>query len=783
MAAEPVSVQSVPAPEQVEKPMTGSIQDNDDVKVLQKKAENMTLGDANVASNGESNGEGELHVACAEGKLEEVKVLLSKSVAALETLDVNTGCTPIVLAIRGNHHDVVKELLSAGAIVPPPGLTNDPLMLSILYPQPMYSMPPQFMGIPPPNFYPPPNYFPMQNGGENFPPRKESASGPSGNGNNANGQSNPNLPPAEVSKYIPCRNFPNCKYGASCVFFHPRPTPFYSGGPAQNGSFVPQGYENYPPYPPVPAPYFAPSGDNFHSFPPEAQQPQTEAPDQVAPQGRDGAQIPPSDSAPAPAPIVPVPVSAPLPAPNGPHVPSAVAPVFVPGYQPSDMMNSPPPVHFSMSPLSPSVLGISLPSVPPAEVFFATSPANSFMPPPMNGHIRQQSFGQGPGQFGGQAGKPFGHGKKPSFSNGKPFGARPPASKFGAWKDGNPPPCAFFNQGNCRNGEFCKFPHLDTEGNDCRHPDVVRGVLPPLPPLGHQKRNMRMMGAGFQPFDPAFRQQQYQQQMQFLQHQRMAAAQAQQGQVPITEVDGGAKLPEGEAEKSQVAPVSAEVEVTSVSSAVTLPPKPAAPLPSLLRSASQPGVQRVHANGFNSRSHSPASSNVSFHGNGHPRRAASRVTNAHAGVNGRSTSGGSEKKLVQRVPRADEFPVLGTSTNEKKEPVWGVNGKTVAQVLQAPAPIKTQSVKIQIDDDSASSKDGQRKQSVTMDSESESDAVIVSHKPSTATTPATTASPTPTTTVSSTSTPETKKPISFASVAGSSMPVQSVETNAVAVKA
>jgi len=53
-------------------------------------------------------------------------------------IDMNTGCTPIVLAIRGNFPEVVRELLSAGAIVPPPGVTNDPAMLSLLYPQPIY---------------------------------------------------------------------------------------------------------------------------------------------------------------------------------------------------------------------------------------------------------------------------------------------------------------------------------------------------------------------------------------------------------------------------------------------------------------------------------------------------------------------------------------------------------------------------------------------------------------------------------------------------------------------
>ncbi|WVQ73171.1 hypothetical protein IAR50_002735 [Cryptococcus sp. DSM 104548] len=703
----------------------------DEVDTLQGQVNEMSLGNAEFA----------LHAACAEGNLDQVKAALSKGTDKLETLDVNTGCTPIVLAIRGNQYDIVRELLSAGAIVPPPGLTTDSTMLSILYPQPVYNMPPQFMSIPPQEYYPQPNYFPQQNGGENqqqfAAPRKESVSAPNG--------SNSNLPPADVSKSIPCRNFPNCKYGDACVFLHPRAAGFYPPGPGpQNGYPVPQNYEGFPPYPPAPAPYFMPHGGNgFQSF---QEQP-------VNGQVEGGA----------------------APVPAGPHVPSAVAPVFVPGFQPGDMMASPPPPsHFGLSPMSPSMLGTSLPTIPPAEVFFAASPPNNggFLPPPpmANGGPRRQSVGQ---QFGGQNGKPFGHGKKPSFSGGKPWAGGRPAngtSKFGAWKDGVPPPCAFFNQGNCRNGELCKFPHLDAEGHDCRHPDVVRGVLPPLPPLGNGKRNMRANGpnGGFAPFDPSFRQQQqYQQQMQFLQHQRMAAAQAQQGQAAATPAEG--KVDEAVAEEGKEAEGADKEAASAATPANTLPAKPlAAPMPTIIRSASQPGVQRVHANGLSSRSHSPAPSNVSFHGNGHPRRAG-RVPNANGVASGRSASSGPEKKVSQRIPGADEFPVLGTPTSEKKEPVWGVAGKTAAQVLQAPAPVKPVTAK--------SEEDNQPKQSVTMESEDDSDAVLVSRKPSSATTPASSTSPGPPVTEAAV---KKAAPISFASVAGSAAPA---ETAPVALKA
>ncbi|WVF69231.1 hypothetical protein IAT40_004007 [Kwoniella sp. CBS 6097] len=792
----------------------------------------------------------ELHVACAEGKLEDVRAILSRGLEGLESLDVNTGCTPIVLAIRGNHYDVVRELLSAGAIIPPPGLTNDPMMLSILYPQPMYGMPPQFMGMPPQEFYPQPPFYPGQPDGRFMPPPPAGPAGPAGPNKNGgplgspNGNHN-NLPPAEVSKTIPCRNFPNCKYGASCVFFHPGgPRQFFPAGPAggPNGSFVPQGYEGgySGPYPP-PGPYFVPQNGQYHNpaFPEQAQasvNPASEIPEQQ--QQHDQAQQ-----------IQTAPV--PVPAPSQ-HVPSAIAPVFVPGFQaipgPADIMTSPPPPsQFGLSPMSPSMLGTSLPSIPPAEAFFAAaSPPNGFVPPPPpsagapHAHARRQSQGQNFGQQQyGAPGKPFGHGKKPSFSGGpKPWMGRQPAqngsAKLGGWKDGNPPPCAFYAQGNCRNGEFCKFPHIDAEGNDTRNPDVIRGVIAPVPSIPRQNRNMRMMNGGFAPFDPSFRQQQHQQQIQFLQQQRMAAAQAQQG-IPANNAAatatatataaGAAPAAEGEtaapaapatagAEESAAAPATiaesetspaekkeedataaAGVQTEKETSAVTdteqapaaLPAKPiAAPVPNIVRSASQPGIQRVHANGANSRSHSPAPSNVSFHGNGHPRRAGARVPHMNGNISNRAASAGAgagagpEKKIntsaaaSQRVPRADEFPALGTPTSEKKEPQWTA-GKTAAQVLSAPAPPKPEVKVTSADEESASDKSD--KASVTMDSDSESDAVIISTKPSSAAVSGTASPAVPA------AAPEPKRaPISFAS-AVSAASIPSLETATVALKA
>ena len=672
-------------------------------------------------------------------------------------------------------------------------------MLSLLYPQPMYGMPPyghgQHMSMPPEffhqggagggGFYRDDGsrgmYMPYGGG------RKDGSSpnhqgqgggqGMMGQSGSGNGQPPANLPPAEVAKTIPCRNFPNCKYGTSCVFFHPpsRPGPgFYAGPMSNTTSFIPNGYDEYAgggsgaaaaggqfgQMHGGPGPYFMPNGFNQFNHVPQSQDPTLQHDNQNQADNTNttnnntninnntnhtniASEISPDTPSDIPTSSTNQHIETPTsPIPSYPtnisQAPSAIAPVFVPSYnQPNPMTSPPPPSQFGLSPLSPSMLAGSLPSIPPAETFFAASPPNGVYPPPPSGfvHGRRPSFGQlfapgGPGM----PGKPF-HGKKPSFSGGpRPFGGRPSVggggTNLGAWKDGNPPPCAFFSQGKCRNGEFCKFPHLDGQGNDCRHPDVVRGVIPPLPSLGRQARNMRMGSVnGFAPFDPVFRlQQQQQQQQQHHQHQQQQhqhqqqqqqqqqpqqqqqQSMQQQTQQPAQPTEQPTPETNGDVPSTLVTPdmsISVDsLENPALPSSVPLKPASTAPLPQIVRSASQPGVQRVQANGFSSRSHSPAPSNVSFHGNGHPRRGAARVPyvngsrSSSTGENGPhagSAAGARHNGPPQRVPGADEFPALGRGTTSPNSGF--VNGgdkrdmKTAAQVLSTPAPPKPVVVK------------------------------------------------------------------------------------------
>ena len=818
-------------------------------------------------------------------------------VLTVDSIDVATGCTPIVLAIRHNHHDTVRELLTAGAIVPPPGLTSDPLMISTLYPSPHASM---FGSMPYGQPMPPPEYFyfqqmdngrmynrhgmngPMQgmqgmpNGGRSDQKRNGGANGngPMSPDSTSNGGS-ANLPPADVAKTIPCRNFPNCKYGSSCVFFHPPGRPdqgMYgahtmngyhpNGGPGFDGQdgyargmqfgfqggFPQQGFQpqhrmslstsqlpdlheqNDTGIPLVPGGeirfdslHISENGPNNGGRDIQHLIPDANSTDNSSSMTSSQVLEPPSESAASAAndtqtsSMVNSTGGVNIPTPN---MPPPGAPPFVPGlHVPPHEMTSPPPPHAQfgaspLSPISPSMLSASLPSIPPAEAFFAsTSPTNpGFSPiatgypqPPFthssimpNGlsqvmpqgipgmqpnaqmpgvgsivggpHTRRQSFGQPFGisvaQLPMGPGPKFGQHKKPSFSSGpRPFrssmggGNGSGGVNLGSWKDGNPPPCAFFAQGKCRNGEFCKFPHLDEQGNDCRHPDVVRGIIPPLPSLGRQSRSVRHSQSGFpMPYESNFRNGQHQhlshqhvhQQSQHIsysmmqaQHQFQANHHTQhisqqpypqqmnndgslygQNTSPDPNISSGGNLDPSASAFSTPDPSSLQnsthltpppnaypaAQPGSTKSLLGSSTVPASPmLPAITRSASQPGLQRVHATGFVSRSQSPAPSNVSFHGNGHPRRGISRggISNVqNRGSGNRSASGDRVQvpQLPQRVPGADEFPALGGSpalngSSGKESPTPAGQGKTAAQVLSAPAPFRPAKVDDKADDE------------------------------------------------------------------------------------
>lgn len=76
------------------------------------------------------------------------------------------------------------------------------------------------------------------------------------------GDTQHNLPPPEVARMIPCKFFPNCRYGDRCLFRHPQ-------GPVMAESMPPAGQPVFfpGPFPPAPAPYGVPPPPFVEMFP------------------------------------------------------------------------------------------------------------------------------------------------------------------------------------------------------------------------------------------------------------------------------------------------------------------------------------------------------------------------------------------------------------------------------------------------------------------------------------------------------------------------------------
>lgn len=125
----------------------------------------------------------------------------------------------------------------------------------------------QGYGMPPPQFGGPQfphHFFPMEGMHAGAPIFQPGNGMGSGRRNHSRKESGVNLPPPDVARMIPCKYFPNCKYGDKCVFAHPIPmgavppmppqshplSPSMSHPPPMQPMFygqMPPGYP-YPPY-------------------------------------------------------------------------------------------------------------------------------------------------------------------------------------------------------------------------------------------------------------------------------------------------------------------------------------------------------------------------------------------------------------------------------------------------------------------------------------------------------------------------------------------------------
>ena len=253
-----------------------------------------------------------------------------------------------------------------------------------------------------------------------------------------------NLPPPEIARLIPCRYFPACRYGASCMFAHPQGP--YFPGPVPPPAQYPTHYDpmNSHPYPP-----------NFYPMPPP----------------------PPFQQANA---MPPPPLMTPVSPQNGPQSAPPMAharsgsDVLSPLQGPYSASGVPTPgsmPYGAISPVSPSYTHpgpLALPLSANQHTPVNGGPQSPVYPPPgpsgPNYDPRRDSIGQYPSAQPAQRvlSEPNGMQKSPPLHVPENFGPGGHRDGMGhhrrgsfrrpSFGGGRKPPCLFFPSGRCRNG-------------------------------------------------------------------------------------------------------------------------------------------------------------------------------------------------------------------------------------------------------------------------------------------------------------------------------------------
>jgi hypothetical protein len=259
-----------------------------------------------------------------------------------------------------------------------------------------------------------------------------------------------NLPPPEVARYIPCRYFPACRYGSSCLFAHPQTAPYYPGPP------------------PPPAPYSTPYDPmtqqhypaNYYAVPPPSYPPPSSVPPHLNPVSPPAGPI---HSPPHPPMVhtrsgseVMSPIQAPFSPSSAPaSVPfGAVSPVSPSYPQPSHV-----PLPLSIPTLPPPHQPPSAPGPQSPQTIYPNGPISA---PPFA--VRQDAVApyqsRAPHQHHGfneangvpkQSPHPEGFGHGPVFRQGVNHNRRGNMRR-GSFGGSRKPVCLFFPAGRCRNG-------------------------------------------------------------------------------------------------------------------------------------------------------------------------------------------------------------------------------------------------------------------------------------------------------------------------------------------
>ncbi|KAF9527748.1 hypothetical protein CPB83DRAFT_869795 [Crepidotus variabilis] len=424
--------------------------------------------------------------AAAAGDLQKVQELLSEAtVGDIESKD-HTGVTALIEAVRNGHAEIVRALLEKGADPSnassdgrPETYTSDPAILEVLLGAQARNssteIPPQhhvyphdgpedpekrFYAPPPPETY---TYYPTinpalstMNDAAYYPPPPHGHPSDPAAGTNGLGH----LPPPEIARMIPCRYFPACRYGPQCMFLHPQ-------GQYYQGAMPP-----YPPYDPMGNPYgphyYGPPPPSFHS-PPNGSMQSMPEPSNPGMHARS-----PSEAmSPVPVPFSPNGApQLPPPAPYGPiYGHPAQGPIHFPQPPPHSQpshshseQHSPPNLYTASSPVTPYPMHSDSsfpPQVPPPAASYPDANAEAPLPENSPAEIFPNSTN---GATNG-----LGHHRRGSVRR----------QSFG----GRKPPCLFFPNGRCKNGDECRFPHVLPDGATQSSFPSARGG-PPRPPRG-----------------------------------------------------------------------------------------------------------------------------------------------------------------------------------------------------------------------------------------------------------------------------------------------------------
>ncbi|TFK56569.1 hypothetical protein OE88DRAFT_34052 [Heliocybe sulcata] len=418
--------------------------------------------------------------ASSEGDLDNVLVYLQSATGIDIEIKDHTGATPLIEAVKNGHTEIVRVLLDHGADPSnasshglPEQFTTEQAILDLIrdaqnkmhhhavapaeYPQD-HNMDPSKQYYPPPGayYYPGmPPVAPLPEGAVAYYPPMPPQSAP---GEHANGNGN-NLPPPDIARMIPCRYYPACRYGASCMFLHPQ-APYFQG-PMPPPAQYPAPYDPYQPnyYAVVPPSFPPPNGVPMSPTSPHGGSQHT--PPHMGHSRSSSEVIPPPQGQFSP-PVVPYGAVSPL-SPAYPHPGGMPIPVSIPPLPPLNHSVPPPPP----GPQSPTAMYQNGP--PPPAPFAVQFPPHQGTPP-----VPEQNGGPKSPTMQPQT---DGYPQPPMHREGMTHHRRQSLRKpsFGG---GRKPPCLFFPAGRCRNGDECRFPHVLPDGNG---PQVYPHYAPPMP--------------------------------------------------------------------------------------------------------------------------------------------------------------------------------------------------------------------------------------------------------------------------------------------------------------